>query len=39
MLPNPIDVEYDLLNCDLELVDKKSDEFKVEYMCKIFTSY
>ncbi|XP_060587154.1 protein mono-ADP-ribosyltransferase PARP3-like [Ruditapes philippinarum] len=28
MLPNPIDVEYGLLNCDLELVDKKSDEFK-----------
>jgi poly [ADP-ribose] polymerase len=27
--PNPLDVNYDLLNCKLELVDKKSEEFKV----------
>ena len=26
---HPIDVDYSLLNADLELLDKKSDEFKV----------
>lgn len=29
MLPNPMDVEYSLLNCELELLDKKSKEFQV----------
>lgn len=28
-IPNPIDINYELLNADLELVDKKSTEFKV----------
>ena len=27
--PHPLDVQYGLLSCDLELVDKKSKEFKV----------
>ena len=31
-LPNPIDVNYDSLSTDLEHLDKKSDEFKVN-MC------
>lgn len=29
MLPNPLDVEYGLLNCELEYLDKKSPEYKV----------
>lgn len=29
LLPNPLDVNYDLLNCELEYLDKKSPEFKV----------
>ena len=29
--PHPLDVQYGLLSCDLELVDKKSKEFKVSY--------
>jgi len=28
-VPNPLDVNYDLLLCDLELLDAKSQEFKV----------
>ncbi|KAI0214446.1 Protein mono-ADP-ribosyltransferase PARP3 [Lamellibrachia satsuma] len=28
-VPNPLDVNYDLLLCDLELVDTKSDEYKI----------
>ena len=27
--PNPLDVNYELLKCKLDLVDKKSDEYKV----------
>lgn len=28
-IPNPIDVNYHLLKCGLEVVDPKSEEFKV----------
>ena len=28
-IPHPLDVNYERLNCELELVDKKSKEFKV----------
>ncbi|KAL4226502.1 Poly [ADP-ribose] polymerase 3 [Mactra antiquata] len=29
VLPNPLDVNYDLLKCELEYVDKKSPEYKI----------
>lgn len=29
--PNPLDINYDLLKCKLELVDKNSKEFEVEF--------
>ncbi|WAR26084.1 PARP3-like protein [Mya arenaria] len=29
LLPNPMDINYGLLNCELEYLDKKSPEFKV----------
>ena len=31
IVPNPLDVEYDLLKCDLELLDKKAAEYKVRF--------
>ena len=35
-LPNPVDMNYESLHCNMELLDKKSDEFKVSqyyYIC------
>ena len=38
-MPNPTDTNYSLLNCGLELLDKKSKEFKVSLsLCLIVSS-
>ena len=38
-MPNPTDTNYSLLNCGLELLDKKSKEFKVGTTLSLLVPY
>ena len=35
-VPNPLDVDYGLLNCELELLDKKAAEYKVRFQIMLY---